>query len=88
VDVQKFGDHCIIDHNSYAVIGRPFEGKIRTLTFSSLPSTEFEKHGRQLPLKTPFPSDPAAAYEPPDLSQLTAAGAYLNEPKPIYGPRP
>lgn len=88
VDVQKFGDHCIIDHNSYAVIGMPFEGKIRTLTFSSLPSTEFEKHGRQLPLETSFPSDPARLFEPPDLSHLTAAGAYLNEPKPIYGPRP
>jgi hypothetical protein len=88
VDVQNFGDHCIIDHNSYIVIGRPFEGKIRTLTFSSLPSTEFEKNGRQLQLETSFPSDPTRAYEPPDLSQLTAAGAYFEESKPIYGPRP
>jgi len=88
IDVQQFGPHCIIDHNAYIVIGRPFEGKIRTLTFSSLPSTEFEKNGRQLQLEISFPSDPARAYEPPDLSQLTAAGAYLEESKPIYGPRP
>jgi hypothetical protein len=45
-DLQSFGEHCIIDHNAYAVIGMPFEGKIRTLNLQKLPGTDFEKHGR------------------------------------------
>jgi len=87
VDVQHFGDHCVIDHNAYAVIGMPFEGKIRTWTFTKLPGTEFEKHGHILEVKAPLPEAPASAYEPPDLSSLTQAGAYASERVPVYGPR-
>jgi hypothetical protein len=87
VDVQHFGDHCVIDHNAYAVIGMPFEGKIRTWTFTKLPGTEFEKHGHILEVKAPLPEAPASAYEPPDPSSLTQAGAYASERVPVYGPR-
>ena len=87
VDVQRFGEHCIFDHNSYAVIGMPFQGKIRTWTFTQLPGIDFEPHGRVLEVKAPFPDDPARAYEPPDLSSLIDAGAYDGEPVPVYGPR-
>lgn len=87
IDVQKFGAHCEIDHNAYAVIGMPFEGKIRSWTFRSLPGGEYEMHGRVLDLRVPFPADPARAYAPPDLSALTEAGAYAGEDVPLYGPR-
>jgi len=87
VDVQRFGDHCLIDHNAYAVIGMPFEGKIRSWTFKTLPGTEFEKHGRVMEVKVSPPEDPAHRYAPPDLSTLTEAGAYAGEKVPIYGPR-
>jgi hypothetical protein len=86
VDVQRFGDHCIIDHNAYAVIGMSFEGKIRTWTFAKLPGTDFEKQGRIVELKTAIPEDPAKLYPPPDLSALTEAGAYASEAVPMYGP--
>ena len=88
MDLQRFGDHCVIDHNAYALIGRAFEGKLRTWTFSQLPGTEFEKHGRVLELSAPYPDDPARRYDPPDLSPLTTAGAYAGEKMPVYGPRP
>jgi hypothetical protein len=88
VDAQSFGDHCTIDHNAYAVIGMPFEGKIRTWTFQKLPGTEFEKHGRVLEVSVSLPEDPARLYEPPDLSQLTEAGVYAGEKVRVYGPRP
>lgn len=88
VDVQALGPHVVIDHNAYAVIGRPFEGKIRTWTFTRLPGTEFEKNGRALELMPAFPHDPTRDYEPPDLATLTQAGAYEGEPPPVYGPRP
>jgi hypothetical protein len=88
VDVQYFGENCIIDHNAYAVIGMPFEGKIRTRTFTKLPGTDFEKYGRVLKVESPFPDDPSRAYEPTDLSALTDAGAYAGEKVPVYGPRP
>jgi hypothetical protein len=87
VDVQRFGEHCVIDHNTYAMPGMPLEGKIRSWTFTKLPGTEFEKHGRMLTVKAPYPDDPASAYEPPDLSSLSDAGAYAGEPVPVYGPR-
>jgi hypothetical protein len=87
VDMQSFGDHCVIDHNAYAVLGMPFEGKIRTWTFQKLPGTEFEKHGRELQVPVSLPEDPARLYEPPDLSALTEAGAYAGEKVPMYGPR-
>ncbi len=87
VDVQMFDSHCVIDHNAYAVIGLPFEGKIRTWTFTQLPGSEFEPHGRILTVSPPFPDDPARFYAPPDLSTLTAAGAYAGEKVPVYGPR-
>jgi hypothetical protein len=88
VDAQSFGDHCIIDHNAYAVLGMPFEGKIRTWTFQKLPGTDFEKHGREVQVPVSLPEDPAKLYEPPDLSALTEAGAYAGEKLPVYGPRP
>jgi len=88
VDAQSFGDHCVIDHNAYAVIGMPFEGKIRTWTFRELPGPDFEKHGRVIEVPVSLPEDPARLYEPPDLSALTEAGAYADEKVPVYGPRP
>jgi hypothetical protein len=88
VDAQHLGNHCVIDHNAYAVIGMPFEGKIRTWTFQSLPGTDFEKHGRVLEVPISLPEDPAKLYAPPDLSALTEAGAYAGEKVPVYGPRP
>jgi hypothetical protein len=87
VDLQHFGDHCLIDHNAYAVIGLPFEGKIRSWTFKELPGTEFEKHGRVLEVPVKPPEDPARLYEPADLSALTQAGAHAGEKVPTYGPR-
>jgi hypothetical protein len=36
--MQSFGDHCVIDHNAYAVLGMPFEGKLRTWTFKRSPA--------------------------------------------------
>jgi hypothetical protein len=88
VDVQGFGGHCVIDHNAYAVIGMPFEGKIRTWNFTQFPGTEFEKGGRMLEVKISPPEDPARHHEAPDLSMLKEAGAYDGENKPVYGPRP
>jgi len=88
VDVQQFGDHCLIDYNSYAVFGRAFEGKIRSRTFTELPEIDFEKHGREVRVEVTLPNDPARLYEPPDLSGLTGAGAYAGEQMPVYGPRP
>lgn len=89
VDLQRVGDHCLVDHNAYAVIGRPFEGKFRSRTFTELPGTGFEPHGRSLKVTAPFPDHPARLYEPPDLSGLQQAGAYHGEhPAPVYGPRP
>jgi hypothetical protein len=88
VDVQRFGDHCVFDHNTYAVIGRPFEGKFRSLTFTNLPGTDFEPHGRIIEVTAPFPNDPAYLCDPPDLSSLKQSGAYNGEnPAPVYGPR-
>ena len=87
VDVQRFGNHCVIDRNTYAVIGKPFEGKLRSWTFTRLPGVEYEKEGRILETTLPFPDEPARLYEPPDLSSLTQAGAYFDEIAPVYGPR-
>ncbi len=87
VDLQNFGDHCVIDHNTYAVVGLPFEGKIRSRTFDRLPGPEFEKHGRVIEVDLPESADPARHHAPPDLSALTAAGAYAGEAPPRYGPR-
>jgi hypothetical protein len=87
VDAQSFGEHCVIDHNAYAVIGMPFEGKIRSWTFQKLPGTDFEKNGRVLEVSVSLPEDPARLYEAPDLSALTEAGAYAGEKVPEYGPR-
>lgn len=87
VDAQSFGDHCIIDHNAYAVLGMPFEGKLRTWAFQKLPGNDFEKHGREVQVPVSLPEDPAKIYEPPDLSALTEAGAYAGEKVPAYGPR-
>ncbi len=88
VDVQRVGQHCVLDRNAYAVIGRPFEGKVGSVTFSKLPGETFEQHGRILAVVVPFPHDPAKLYEPPDLSALNEAGAYAGEAAPWYGPRP
>jgi hypothetical protein len=88
MDLQRFGDHCVIDHNSYVVIGMSFEGKIRTRTFSQLPGSEFEKNGREIKVTSPYPEDPAKRYDPPDLTTLKEAGAYAGESAPVYGPRP
>ncbi|MFN0079407.1 MAG: right-handed parallel beta-helix repeat-containing protein [Prosthecobacter sp.] len=87
VDVQHFGDHCVIDHNAYAVIGMPFEGKIRTWTFTKLPGTDYEQHGRVIEASAPYPEAPAKLHDAPDLSTLTEAGAYASERVPVYGPR-
>lgn len=87
VDAQSFGEHCLIDHNAYAVLGMPFEGKIRSWTFQKLPGTDFEKYGRELKVTVSLPEDPARLYEPPDLSLVTEAGAYHGEKMPVYGPR-
>ena len=73
--------------DAYAVIGMPFEGKIRSWTFKSLPGTDFGKHGRLLEVPVSPPDDPARRYEPPDLSSLTESGAYADEKMPVYGPR-
>lgn len=88
IDAQHFGEHCIIDHNAYAVIGMPFEGKIRSWTFKTLPGTDFEPHGHVIKVTAPYPKDPAKHYDAPDLSTLTEAGAYAGEKMPVYGPRP
>jgi hypothetical protein len=87
VDLQHFGDHCLIDHNAYAVIGLPFEGKIRTRTFKELPGTDFEKQGLVVDAPVSLPEDPAKLHEPPDLSVFTEAGAHAGEKVPTYGPR-
>jgi hypothetical protein len=87
VDLQNFGAHCVIDYNTYAVIGLPFEGKIRSRTFDRLPGPEFEKHGRVIEVDLPVPADPARHQAPPDLSDLNTAGAYAGEAPPHYGPR-
>jgi hypothetical protein len=87
IDVQSFGEHCILDHNAYAVVGLPLEGKIRTWTFTQLPGREFEQHGRFIEAGIPPPTDPARRFDPPDLSVLTEAGAYAEEMPPVYGPR-
>lgn len=88
VDVQRFGDHCLFDHNTYAVIGQSFEGKIRSWTFSELPGTAYESHGRIIEVAVPFPEDPARFYDPPDLTGLRQGGAYHGENTvPVYGPR-
>ena len=88
VDAQSFGEHCVIDYNAYAVLGMPFEGKIRSWTFQKLPGPEFEKHGRVLEVPVSLPADPARLQKAPDLSALTQAGAYAGEQAPVYGPRP
>ena len=71
VDVQKFGEHCVIDFNAYASHGLAFQGKIRSWTFDKLPGTAFEPHGVHVTLdvlaKPAFPEDPARVYDPPDL---------------------
>jgi hypothetical protein len=87
IDAQRVGDHCIIDHNAYTVIGLPFEGKIRNQTFHTLPGKDFETHGQVLKAPVALPNDPARTFAPPDLSPLAEAGAYRGEPKPLYGPR-
>ena len=87
VDMQSFGDHCVIDRNAYAVVGMPFEGKIRTWTFHKLPGAVFEKHGLVLNVLTLLPENPALLYEPQDLTALNEAGAYAGENVPVYGPR-
>lgn len=88
VDVQRFGDHCRFDHNTYAVVGQPFEGKIRSWTFTALPGPDFEPHGRVVEGSMPFPEDPARFYDPPDFVDLHRAYAFDGEnPAPVYGPR-
>ena len=71
VDVQQFGEHCRFDFNAYAVSGMPFEGKLRSWTFTKLPGTEFEPHGIQvgpdLFATQVFPDNPTKLYSPPDL---------------------
>jgi hypothetical protein len=88
VDVQKFGPHCLINSNSYCVVGRDFEGKILSHTFHELPQKVHETQGQRVEVKVSFPDDPAKAYAPPDLSHLREAGAYHGVEKvPHYGPR-
>jgi hypothetical protein len=96
VDVQQFGQHCVIDHNAYAVQGLPFEGKIRSTTFTTLPGKEFETHGQQVSadiLQQPaFPDDPLQVYPPTDLRLKPGSpdvGAYSGDETetPHYGPR-
>lgn len=95
VDVQNFGEHRVIDFNAYASHGGPFEGKIRSWTFTKLPGTEFESHGMQVNLdvlESPaFPNHPAQVYAPADFRLKIGApdvGAYSQgEPVPVYGPR-
>jgi hypothetical protein len=74
VDVQQFGSHCSFDFNAYGSQGLPFEGKIRSWTFTILPGTEHEPHGVQLadnPIElfanASFPYAPATLFDPPDL---------------------
>lgn len=88
VDVQRFGDHCRIDHNTYVVVGRQFEGKIGSWTFTGLPGPVFETRGRVAEGPVPFPSDPATVHEPPDFEAVhRAIGFDDGEPAPVYGPR-
>ena len=95
VDVQNFGEHCVIDFNAYASHGRPFEGKIRSWTFTKLPGTEFEPHGMRVNLdvlaSATFPDHPEQVYDPPDFRLKIGApdvGAYSQgEALPVYGPR-
>jgi hypothetical protein len=88
VDLQRFGDHCIIDHNTYSVRGLPLEGKFLSQVFRKLPGERFEAHGREIPYDGPFPEDLMQMNEPPDLTGFRQAGAYDgDEPAPVYGPR-
>jgi len=88
IDVQQLGDHCVIDHNAYTVVGQPFEGKIRSSTFTTLPGRDFEAHGRVIEVSAPFPEDPARSCDPPDLTSLRQDGAYAGESAlPVFGPR-
>ena len=71
IDVQNFGKHVSFDYDALGADGLPFEGKIRSWTFSELPGTEFEPHGLQVGLevfeKVDFPSNPSRLYPAPDL---------------------
>ncbi len=95
VDVQRFGPHCVFDHNAYVTHGLPFEGKIGSWTFTELPGKAYEAHGLALTLevlaKPVFPDDPQQLYEPPDLRLKAGSpevGAYAEgETLPRYGPR-
>lgn len=89
VDMRQFGDHCLIDHNTYTVVGMPFEGRIGAWTFTALPGTGFEVHGRIAEEPVPFfPADPAKLHEPPDFDAVhRALGFDDGEPAPFYGPR-
>ena len=95
VDVQNFGEHCVIDFNAYASHGGSFEGKIRSWTFTKLPGTEYEPHGMQVSLDVlaslTFPDHSAQFYDPPDFRLKVGApdvGAYSQgEAVPVYGPR-
>lgn len=95
VDVQNFGEHCDIDFNAYASHGGPFEGKIRSWTFTKLPGTEYEPHGMQVNLDVlaspTFPDHPEQVYDSADFRLKIGApdvGAYSQgEAVPVYGPR-
>lgn len=84
VTVRKEGETAWRDAEA---LRRVSAGK-SSWTFTKLPGTHFESHGRIFEVKTTIPDDPPRAYEPPDLSQLTEAGAYAGEKVPMYGPRP
>lgn len=95
VDVQNFGEHCDIDFNAYASHGGPFEGKIRSWTFTKLPGTEYELHGMQVNLDVlaspTFPDHPEQVYDSADFRLKIGApdvGAYSQgKAVPVYGPR-
>jgi hypothetical protein len=71
-DVSGVGGRCDFDYNAYAAHGGlPFEGRIGAWRFTSLPGTEYERHGVRVGLDAlavpTFPDDPLREYEPPDL---------------------
>jgi hypothetical protein len=69
-------------------MGLPFEGKIGTWTFTALPGTDFEAHGRMVEGAVPIPADPAKLYEAPDFKEVhRAVGFDDGESQPVYGPR-
>lgn len=71
VDVQRFGEHVVFEHNAFGAYGLPFEGKIRSFTFNDITKNSFDPHCVQVDLNAfaipTFPDDPTVLYAAPDL---------------------